>query len=288
MFRQQRKPKQMVTDVVDAVSPYADRLAHDEKLRARLVNAVAAAVAARERVRQQVGLAGLASRLGSDPVLRAQLAEAAAELRGARNRIDRRRHRTSRDLVLFLAGAGAVAAAIPSVRKAVLSKFKAASGMSAYRQIEQQIEVDVPVSTAYNQWTQFEKFPEFMEGVDEVKQLDDSLLHWAVTVAGRKAEWDARIVEQEPDRRIAWESIDGKRNRGAVTFEPLGSTRTRINVSLAYTAEDAAEQAGQYVGLDDRRVRADLQRFRDLIESRGEETGAWRGTIKAGQTTTES
>jgi uncharacterized membrane protein len=286
MFGQQRKPKQVVTDVVDAVSPYADQLAHDEKLRARLVSAVAAAVAARERVRQQVGLAGLATRLGSDPVLRAQLAEAAAALRGARNRIDRRRRRKSRDVVVFLAGAGLVAAAVPSVRKAVLGKLGART--SSYGRIEQQIEVDVPVSTAYNQWTQFETFPEFMEGVDEVKQLDDSLLHWAVTVAGRKAEWDARIVEQDPDRRIAWESVDGKHNRGAVTFEPLGKSRTRINVSLSYLVDDAAEQAGQAVGLDDRRVRADLKRFRDLIESRGEETGAWRGTIKSGQPTTES
>ncbi len=284
MFGRQRKPKQVVTDVVDAVQPYADQLAHDEKLRARLVNAVTAAVAARERVRQQVGFTGLAARLGSDPVLRAQLAEAAAELRGARSRFDRRRHRGTRDLVLFLSGAGVVAVAVPSVRKALLAKVRSATPASAYRQIEQQIEVDVPVSKAYNQWTQFETFPEFMEGVDEVTQLDDTLLHWAVTVAGRTAEWDAKIVDQEPDRRIAWESVDGKHNRGAVTFEPLGAERTRINVSLSYVAEDVVEQAGQAVGLDDRRVRADLKRFRDLIENR-DETGAWRGTIKAGRTT---
>ena len=93
--------------------------------------------------------------------------------------------------------------------------------------VVQEIEVDVPVSTAYNQWTQFEEFPKFMEGVDEVKQLDDTLLHWAATVAGKKAEWDAKIIEQEPDRRIAWESVDGKRTRGTVTFEQAGLTEPR-------------------------------------------------------------
>src|SRR5262252_7215995 len=100
--------------------------------------------------------------------------------------------------------------------------------------VEKSIEVDVPVSTAYNQWTQFEEFPRFMVGVDEVKQLDDTLLHWAATVAGRHHEWDAKIVEQSPDRRIAWRSVDGKENGGVVSFVSAGPERTRVNLSLTY------------------------------------------------------
>ena len=155
--------------------------------------------------------------------------------------------------------------------------------------IEEVIELAVPVQTAYNQWTQFEEFPRFMEGVDEVRQLDDTLLHWAATVAGKHAEWDAKIVEQEPDRRIVWESTDGKRTRGAVSFEQLDSSRSRIRLQMSYLAEGVGEQLGSTIGLDKRRVRGDLQRFRELVEERQGETGAWRGEIKDGaETTTKS
>jgi uncharacterized membrane protein len=175
------------------------------------------------------------------------------------------------------------------LRNAVTRKLRETTGgsvsASSPNMVVQEIEVDVPVSTAYNQWTQFEEFPKFMEGVDEVKQLDDTLLHWAATVAGKKAEWDAKIIEQEPDRRIAWESVDGKRTRGTVTFEPAGPSRTRVRLNMSYAPDGVAEKVGSAAGLDDRRVRGDLERFRQLIESERVESGAWRGEIKGGQKT---
>ena len=149
--------------------------------------------------------------------------------------------------------------------------------------IEQSVEVKVPLSTAYNQWTQFEDFPLFMEGVDHVQQLDDTRLHWAATVAGKTNEWDAKILEQHPDKQVSWISEDGKKTRGTVTFEPVGESKTLIRLSMSYQAEGLTEALGSAVGLDERRVRGDLERFKELIESRGTESGAWRGEVSAGQ-----
>jgi uncharacterized membrane protein len=154
--------------------------------------------------------------------------------------------------------------------------------------IDEEIEVAVPVSTAYNQWTQFEEFPRFMEGVEEVSQLDDTLLHWAATVGGKHAEWDAKIIEQEPDRRITWESTDGRRTRGTVSFEAAGSSRSRVRLHMSYAPEGVAEKVGSAIGLDSRRIRGDLQRFRDLIEAQQVETGGWRGEISDGSKTESS
>jgi uncharacterized membrane protein len=149
--------------------------------------------------------------------------------------------------------------------------------------IEESIEVNVPLATAYNQWTQFEEFPRFMEGVDEVRQLDDTLLHWAATVGGKHAQWDAKILEQKPDSRITWESIDGKQTRGTVSFEQAGGGRTRVHLQMSYRPEGIAEKVGSTVGLDSRRIRGDLGRFRDLIEERQAESGAWRGEVEDGR-----
>src|SRR5215204_6973326 len=110
--------------------------------------------------------------------------------------------------------------------------------------VEQTIEVNLPVRTVYNQWTQFEEFPRFMEGVEEVKQLDDTRLHWVAKVGGKRAEWDAKILSQEPDRRISWESEDGKQTRGTVTFEELGPSRARVRLEMTYVPEGVLEQAG--------------------------------------------
>ncbi|TML83110.1 MAG: SRPBCC family protein [Actinobacteria bacterium] len=156
------------------------------------------------------------------------------------------------------------------------------AGGTTPRTIDESIEVSVPVSTAYNQWTQFEDFPLFMEGVDHVQQLDDTLLHWAATVAGKTNEWNAKILEQHPDRQISWISEDGKKTRGTVTFEPVGENKSRVRLSMSYQA-DPLEAIGSTAGLDARRVRGDLERFKELIESRGSETGAWRGEDSAGQ-----
>jgi uncharacterized membrane protein len=147
------------------------------------------------------------------------------------------------------------------------------------------IEVDVPVSTAYNQWTQFEEFPQFMEGVESVRQLDDTHLHWVAEFGGERHEWDAEITEQEPDRVVAWRARDGKYNSGRVRFEPLGSDRTRIDVELTWDPEGLKEELGSALGSDSRRVKGDLERFKELIERRGVETGAWRGEVHQGERT---
>ena len=149
--------------------------------------------------------------------------------------------------------------------------------------VQKTVEVDAPLRAVYNQWTQFEEFPRFMEGVEEVKQLDDTRLHWVAKVGGKRAEWDAKIISQEPDRRISWESDDGKQTRGTVTFEELGATRTRIRLAMSYVPEGVLEQAGSAIGLDTRRIRGDLQRFKDQVEEQGAESGAWRGEIEGGR-----
>ena len=189
-----------------------------------------------------------------------------------------KRSHTVRNAVLIVAGAGAAIGAAALLRDRLRSK--AVRGPAT---VDAEIEVGVPVTTAYNQWTQFEEFPHFMEGVDEVKQLDDTMLHWAATVAGRHAEWDAKIIEQKPDSRIAWESVDGKRTRGTVTFEQAGPERSRVRLHMSYTPDGAAEHVGSAIGLDRRRITGDLARFRELIEGRTAASGAWRGEIEDGK-----
>jgi len=146
--------------------------------------------------------------------------------------------------------------------------------------IAKSIEVERPITTVYNQWTQFEEFPRFMEGVKEVTQLDDQRLHWHAEIAGRDKEWDARITEQIPDHRIAWQSESGEYTSGIVTFEPAGPNRTRVNLELFYDPKGFVESAGDTLGVVSGRVENDLERFKDFIENRGAETGAWRGTIR--------
>ena len=145
--------------------------------------------------------------------------------------------------------------------------------------IEQSIEVQVPVRTAYNQWTQFEDFPHFMEGVKEIRQLDDASLHWTVEIAGQVREFDAKITEQNPDERIAWTTIDGPHQAGVVTFHRIAEDQTKVMLQLEYDPEGLIEQAGDALGVVKSRVKGDLERFKSFIESRGQETGAWRGEV---------
>jgi uncharacterized membrane protein len=149
--------------------------------------------------------------------------------------------------------------------------------------IEKSIEVDVPVRTAYNQWTQFEEFPQFMKGVKEVKQLDDKRLFWRAEIAGVEKTWDAEIVDQIPDQRVAWRSTSGVRNAGMVTFHTLAPNRTKISLAMEFEPEGAMEEAGDALGIVALRIEGDLGRFKEFIESRGVETGAWRGEIKQGE-----
>ena len=149
--------------------------------------------------------------------------------------------------------------------------------------IEQSIEVNAPLRAVYNQWTQFEDFPRFMEGVKEVRQVDDKRLHWRAVIGGKEKEWDAEIVEQRPDERIAWTSRGGVRNAGVVTFHRLDDQRTKVMLQVDYEPEGVVESVGDALGVVSARVKGDLERFKEFIERRGRETGAWRGAIQHGQ-----
>ena len=149
--------------------------------------------------------------------------------------------------------------------------------------ISEDIEVAVPVRDAYDQWTQFESFPRFMAGIDRVVQVDDKTLEWTATIAGVVKHWRAEITEQQPHRLVAWRSIDGARNDGQVTFESLGPDRTMVEVQVDVEPEGFVEKAADALGVVERRVRGDLIRFRDFIESRAQPTGAWRGRVEGGR-----
>jgi uncharacterized membrane protein len=148
--------------------------------------------------------------------------------------------------------------------------------------IERSIDVYVPLSTAYNQWTQFEEFPEFMQGVKSVRQVDDTTLEWTAEIAGRERSWTAEIYEQEPDQSIAWRSTTGEQNSGRVSFEQIGPQHTRVTLVMEWQPEGAIEAAGEALGFDDRQVEGDLERFKQFIEGRGHETGGWRGEVVGG------
>ena len=145
--------------------------------------------------------------------------------------------------------------------------------------IMEAVDVAVPVRTAYDQWTQFETFPSFMEGVKSVRQLDDTTLEWVADVAGREKRWQAKITEQEPDQRIAWTATEGAHNAGVVTFHRLGEGESRVTLQLDVDPEGPIENVGDALGLVKGRVKGDMERFKTFIERRGSETGAWRGTV---------
>jgi uncharacterized membrane protein len=255
-------------------------LAQDQKFRKQLLSAIGHGAVARRRAASRIGFVAAVSRLSADQKLRRELRQMMENLQRAVTRAEKKRSHRLRNSVIVV-GAGGAVAAIPKARRWLVGLV---GGGSSVRTITESIEVGVPISTAYNQWTQFEDFPLFMEGVDHVQQLDDTRLHWAATIAGRKAEWDAKILEQHPDRQISWISEDGKKTRGTVTFEQRGESRSLIRLSMSYQAEGPLEAVGSAAGIDARRVRGDLERFKELIESRGTETGAWRGEVSAGTT----
>ena len=147
-------------------------------------------------------------------------------------------------------------------------------------EILESIDVDVPVRTAYDQWTQFEEFPRFMDGVEHVRQLDDTTLEWTARIAGASKHWRAKITEQTPDQRIAWAATEGARNAGVVTFHRLDDRKSRVTLQLDVEPEGPVETAGTALVFVQRRAVADLGRFKEFIEERGEATGAWRGEVK--------
>jgi uncharacterized membrane protein len=147
--------------------------------------------------------------------------------------------------------------------------------------LEESIEVEAPVTATYNQWTQFEDFPRFMEGVESVTQLDDKRVHWVAEVAGKRKEWDAEITRQVPDREIDWVGLGDPDNRGRIVFEALDGDTSKVTMMLDYDPEGIVEEVGDALGLVKRRVRGDMERFKEFIEARGRETGGWRGQIGA-------
>jgi uncharacterized membrane protein len=152
--------------------------------------------------------------------------------------------------------------------------------------VEQSIDVDVPVSVAYNQWTQFEEFPHFMDGVEEIRQIDATHNHWVTKVAGKTVEFDAEITEQHPDERVAWKSTSGPTQAGVVTFHKISDATTRVMLQLEVEPEGAVEQIGDKLGLIKHQAKGDMERFKDYIEKRGAETGAWRGDVDTDGTVT--
>ncbi|HWN71519.1 MAG: SRPBCC family protein [Gaiellaceae bacterium] len=148
--------------------------------------------------------------------------------------------------------------------------------------IEDTIEVQVPVQQAYNQWTQFEDFPKFMNGIQSVQQLDDTHVQWVAEIRGESRQWTTEITEQQPDEKVAWKTIEGEvKNDGVVTFEPMGDAQTRVNVQMDVEGDSTAENvAGDLLGVVKKQVHRDLERFKQLIENRDEETGAWRGEVE--------
>src|SRR3954465_7288641 len=145
--------------------------------------------------------------------------------------------------------------------------------------VEKSIDVDVPVTTAYNQWTQFEQFPQFMSGIEQVEQLDERTLRWVAEIAGVRRQWIATVLEQVPNRKVAWAAAEGATNAGAGTFEAVGGSRTRVTLSLDYEPEGVVEKVGDALNIVERQATGDLERFKSFIESRGSETGSWRGEV---------
>jgi uncharacterized membrane protein len=280
-----RSRTQKLKDTGASGSELAIALAKDKKFRREIAKAVGQGASARRSARRQIGAVAVARRLAADAALRRQLGEVAEGLTGAWVRVEKKRSHRRRNLLVVLGLGGGAAAFVAQRKSGRLSRGGSSSGgvMSAQpRTITETIEVAAPISVVYNQWTQFEDFPLFMDGIDHVQQLDDTRLHWSATIAGKSAEWDAKILEQHVDRQISWVSEDGKATRGTVTFEQITPERTLVSLSMSYQAEGFAETVGSSAGLDSRRVRGDLERFKELVESRGAESGGWRGEIKEG------
>jgi uncharacterized membrane protein len=268
------------TSKTSEVSTFAASLAKDKKFRKELLSAINHGTLARNRAKRKMGFLATVRGMSNDPRLRRELQKMMDSVDKIVSRFEKKRSHKVRNTLLVVGGVGGAVAIVVKTR---VHEKMPIGGRSA-RTLEASKEVNVPVSVAYNQWTQFEDFPLFMEGVEHVQQIGDTRLHWVANVAGRKAEWDAKILEQHPDRQISWISEDGKKTRGTVTFEPRAEDKTLIRLSMSYQAEGPAEQLGSAAGLDLRRVAGDLDRFKELVETRGAESDAWRGEIQAGQT----
>jgi uncharacterized membrane protein len=226
----------------------AAQLAADRKFRKQLLAAVGRGIRARRRAGRQLGLTAAAMRLASDDQLRRELRRVIGDLRAARTRLERERSHRLRSSFLIAAGSGAAAAVVWPASRRRLGTTLGLTSPDGRRAIEATADVEVPVSAAYNQWTQFEELPRFMEGVESVRQLDDTRLHWVANVAGRRAEWDARILEQHPDRQITWISENGPVTRGTVMF---ARQRERRPARRDFHREQAMSRGGAAHGREE-------------------------------------
>jgi len=185
-------------------------------------------------------------------------------------------------LLRRLATVAALAAGGYWLKKKMSSKLRRSTGELSF--VQDSIEVEVPIRTAYNQWTQFEEFPNFMKDVEDVRQVDDTHLFWRANIAGRPVEWTSEITTQIPDRRISWRSTSGPPNSGAVTFDRVTDHRTRVTLRMSYRAPGIAEKVGDALGVVRAELSGNLHRFAEFIQLRQQETGAWRGTVGGGTT----
>jgi uncharacterized membrane protein len=253
------------------ISEMSDRLSHDRKVRKSISNAAKCATAIGEDVRKH----GVRRVAGSDRTGRRlqTIANAASDVA---KRSSKPRHRRWP----WVVGTGAALAGAAAAVRTRGGITTVVGGSRKDKAIVTAVDLDVPVRQAYDQWTQFEQFPSFMGGIDSVTQIDDTHLRWSATVAGTPREWHAEITEQMPDQRIAWRSTDGGPD-GVITFHRLGDNRCRVTAQIGYAPDGLREQAGHLLGVDALQVQQDLGRFKQLIESRGTATGAWRGTVEA-------
>jgi uncharacterized membrane protein len=255
----------------------AEEILRDNEIRERAGRVVSSASALQHSVRKR-GIRGTAERKGATDHL-SVIAHEIGEI--ARRTNKKAAKRRSRWWPIAIIGGLGAAAAVAWRRFGGHGHGHAASngGFTGASEVQQSIDLGVPVREAYNQWTQFEEFPRFMNGIDRVQQLDDTHLLWNATVAGQPREWRAEITEQMPDERIAWRALDGSGPDGVVTFHHIDDANSRVMVQMRYAPERLRERAGSLVGLDSMQVKGDLGRFKDLIEGRGVASGAWRGEV---------
>jgi uncharacterized membrane protein len=255
------------------LSERAEGLIRDRDVRKRAKRVASNAAALQHSVKKR-GLRGTAeNKRAAD-----QLATIAREMREIVNRSTKQQKRRSRFWPIAILG-GIAAAVAFAWRRFGDRAEPMIHGLAGTGDVQQSVDVGVPVREAYNQWTQFEEFPRFMQGIDSVQQLDDTHLLWRATVAGQPREWRAEITEQLPDERVAWRALDGSGPDGVVTFHHLDDATCRVMVQMRYAPERLREKAGSAIGLDTMQVRGDLRRFKDLIEGRGVASGGWRGEV---------
>ena len=278
-----RTKSQVLKDSAASATDYATALAKDQKFRKELLSAMRHGTIARRRAASRLGFLAAVTRLATDVKLKNELLKMTKNLDRALSRVEKKRSHKLRNTIFVTVGVGgAVAVALKSRSNGSLPSVPFTGGSSP-RTIDESIEVNVPVSVSYNQWTQFEDFPLFMEGVEHVQQLDDTRLHWVATSPARRPSGTPRSSSSIPTGRSAGSARTERRRAAPSRSSRSARARHVSGISMSYQA-DPIETVGSAAGLDSRRVKADLERFKELVETRGTESGAWRGEVAAGKT----